>query len=61
MLYNFVKVDWDKVGQNTTEVDFCCLFLETVLINMNLFPMHPFSIPWKPSDGREKVHWEQMG
>ena len=33
----------------------------------DLFPMHPFSTPWRRqktimfSGGRENVHWEQMG
>ena len=43
-----------------------CILVQINPLLTHLFPMHPFSIPWKHrktvrSGGREKLHWEQMG
>ena len=46
------------------------IFLMHLYLLTHLFPMHPFSSPWKHrkivrfsdvSEARERMHWEQMG
>ena len=68
----FTRVDWSSkcLLEDKEELSYNYMLTQKICLTHS-FPMHPFSTPWKHQktlrfsdvfrEGRERVHWEQMG